>query len=326
MAHRAPKQWALTRTENITSFENWKNNIIYTLSLDPNFAKFLVEGITWLKKSNTTPLRGFTNDEEPILQADRRTALQKVVHLELMLGQIANFCPILSRNTFIKNSTSINSIWQAIRLHFGFQSSGSHFLDFAEIKLGTDERHEDLFQRLSAFMEDNLLKANGGISHYGEIPTEDEDISPSLENLIVLVWLKLIHPELPKHIKQRYGTELRSRTLSSIKPEISQALPSLIDDLHTAESAKVFRGAAVNFQNQRSYKPSSGARQFKPNINKTPQQSYKVCPLCKASNRDSNHFLSTCKFLPVNDRKYFAKTRLLIGLDTVLRLILCVNL
>ncbi|KAL5005704.1 hypothetical protein ScPMuIL_016862, partial [Solemya velum] len=54
----------------------------------------------------------------------------------------------------------------------------------------------------------------------------DEELSPSMENMITLIWLKLIHSGLPRLVKQRYGTELRSRTLASIKPEISQALDS----------------------------------------------------------------------------------------------------
>ena len=48
-------------------------------------------------------------------------------------------------------------------------------------------------------------------------------LTPTVENVIVLLWLRLTHPELPRMVKQRYGTELRSRTLTSIKPEISQA-------------------------------------------------------------------------------------------------------
>jgi hypothetical protein len=46
----------------------------------------------------------------------------------MLLGQIANYAPIISRNTIVKNSVSIDSIWQAIRLHYGFQTSGAHFL------------------------------------------------------------------------------------------------------------------------------------------------------------------------------------------------------
>ena len=38
------------------------------------------------------------------------------------MGQIANFCPVISSNTIVKNSTSVKFIWQAIRAHYGFQS------------------------------------------------------------------------------------------------------------------------------------------------------------------------------------------------------------
>ena len=106
-----------------------------------------------------------------------------------MLGQIANYCPVITRNTIVKNSTSMGSIWQAIRLHFGFQSTGSHFLDFNNITLAPTECPEDLYQRLMSFIEDNLLLANGNISHHGEVCCADEEMSPTLENLVVLTHL-----------------------------------------------------------------------------------------------------------------------------------------
>jgi hypothetical protein len=43
-------------------------------------------------------LRGFVDDGEDVAEANRRTAAQKCTHLELMLGQIANYCPTISRN------------------------------------------------------------------------------------------------------------------------------------------------------------------------------------------------------------------------------------
>ena len=151
-----------------------------------------------------------------------------------MLGQIANFCPVISRNSIVKNSTSLNDIWGRIRLHYGFQSTGAHFLDISDIKLEPDERPEDLFQRLEAFVEDNLLTVTGGISHHGDRVKEDEELTPTLENFIVLQWLKLINSELPRLVKC-------SRTLASLKPEISQALDSLLDEIHTSESSRAMR-------------------------------------------------------------------------------------
>jgi hypothetical protein len=86
----------------------------------------LIDGVTWLKKTTTAPLRGFENDADTVPEAHRRTAEQKAAQLELVLGQIANYYPVISRNTIVKNSTSLSAIWQDIRAHFGFQFTGGH--------------------------------------------------------------------------------------------------------------------------------------------------------------------------------------------------------
>ena len=152
-SHRAQKQWCLSKVETIKSFENWKQNLLYTLSLDSNFAPFLADGVQWLKKSKTQPLRGLENEGESVPLTRRLTARQKVNFLELILGQIANYCPIISRSTLVKNSTSLEFVWQTIRQHFGFQATGAQFIDFADIHLAADKRPEDLYQRLMAFVE-----------------------------------------------------------------------------------------------------------------------------------------------------------------------------
>jgi len=292
--NRAPKQWMLTKNETITTFESWRQNLLYVLSLDDNFGIFLTADAAWEKKTNASPNRGFQADAAPIPEAKRRTAVQKSTSLDLMLGQIANFCPIISRNSIVKSSTSLGGIWQLLRQHYGFQLTGSHFLDLANIKFEVNERPEDLFQRLMAFFEDNLLSTTGGITHHGANPGADEDLSPSLENTVVVLWLQLINPGLPQLVKQRYGTELRNKTLASLKPEISQALESLLDDLKTIEEAKVLRTAS-SFS-----RPSTRPR------------GSKTCTLCQAAKRPGHdtHFLSTCKFLPQADRRAIAQTRL----------------
>ena len=125
-------------------------------------------------------------------------------------------------------STSLLQIWQTIRLHYGFQSTGSHLLDLASIQLEPDEKPEDLNQRVLTFIDDNLLRRDGDIMHHGEKITEQEDIQPSLENMVVLIWLQLLHKHLHRLVKQKYGPDLHSCTLASIKPQISQALESLL--------------------------------------------------------------------------------------------------
>lgn len=304
--NRAPKQWSLTKNETITTSEAWKQNLQYTLSLDPNFAIFLVNGARWTKKTLANPRRCLANDGQDVPENSRGTAAQKVAHLELMLGQIANYCPIISRNTIVKNSTSIESIWQTIRIHFGFQSTGAHFLDFDNIHLDPGERTEDLFQKLTSFIEDNLLQRGGGISHMGALPKADEELSPSLENLITLTWLRLLHKDLPALVKQRYGPELRSKTLASLKPEISQALDSLLDEIRINNDTKVLRTAFKNYNSP----PTTTQRHqnFRTKNNK-------ICPLCKQAGRPRHdHFLSTCKFLPQEDKTFMSRARHLCAL------------
>ena len=158
-------------------------------------------------------------------------------------------------------------------------------------------------------MEDSLLHANG-LTHHGEHVPEDEELTPTLENFFVLTWLRLIHPSLPRLVKQRYGTELRSRTLPSIKPEISQALSSLLEEIRASDDAKILRAAvADDFR-----RPRPGGRSDPKTRTRQPRQD-KVCPLCKQAGRsNTNHFLSQCTFLPDNDRRFMVKARQIVGI------------
>ncbi|KAL2076333.1 hypothetical protein ACEWY4_028085 [Coilia grayii] len=143
-----------------------------------------------------------------------------------------------------------------------------------------------------------MLHKDSGISHIGTTITEDEELTPSLENFVVLTWRRLIHADLPKLVKQRYGTELRSRTLASIKPEISQALDSLLDELQATEDVRAMRTAVT--------------APPKPGLSRSVHVR-KSCPLCKQAKRPGNHFLSKCAFLPPHDKAYMAKTRQVLG-------------
>ena len=187
--------------------------------------------------------------------------------------------------------------------------SPAQFIDFSDIHLGADEHLEDLYQRLSAFVEDSLLRSNG-LTHHGEQLSENEELSPTLENFIVLTWLRLIHPSLPRLVKQHYGTELQSRTLASIKPEISQALNSLLEEIRTSDDARILRAAvADDFR-----RPRLASRSDSWIRTRQPRQD-KVCPLCKQAGRsNTNHSLSKCTFLPDNDRRFMVKARQIVSI------------
>ena len=62
----APKQWSLTTNETINTFEDWKQNLHYSLSLGTIFAHILADNFSWLKKSSASPQRGLTSDREDV--------------------------------------------------------------------------------------------------------------------------------------------------------------------------------------------------------------------------------------------------------------------
>lgn len=209
------EQSGVTRTQ----FEAWKHNILYNLQMDKNFAPFLANNIIWKKQSAGSPNRGLLSDTEG---DDRKTAAQKVLALNLMLEQISSWCPYIARTFIVKQSTSLNDVWRKIREHYDFLSTGAQFLDLSLIKMDSHERAEDLYQKLFIFFEDNLVKGND-LQHNGETLDVDEEMTPTVENVITWYWLHVLHPGLPQLVKQRYGTELRNKTVGSLKTEISQS-------------------------------------------------------------------------------------------------------
>ena len=132
----------------------------------------------------------------------------------------------------------------------------------------------------------------------------DKEMSPTLEYLVVLTWLRLVHPDLPSLVKQRYCTKLQSKSLASIKPEISQALDSLLEEINNNADAKILRSKASKLRQPPLRGPYNSFQKActKPHI--------KSCPLCKQDGRNDCHFLSQCTYLPAEGRAFLAKGRL----------------
>ena len=300
-ARSAQKPRDLQKVETLNSFNAWKDNLVYILSIEhADYAAFLAEGATWQKEEVAN--RGFTDDANDVAAATRKTAIQKAATLRLMLGQIANFATVVSRNQIIKNSTSLSGIWSILREHYGFQSTGSRFLTLSSMKLDPGEKPEDLYQKIVSFFDDNLLTTDG-LLHHGIHVTANESITPTIENTIVLLWLERVHVGLPALVQQKYGPELRNKSLASLKSEISLAMQSLLLELQQSEDTSRVLRATSGGSFSASY--NNNSRQPRQ------QQNRKKCCLCEAAKRPNadTHFLSQCRFLPEADRKRFSRVR-----------------
>jgi hypothetical protein len=122
--------------------------------------------------------------------------------------------------------------------------------------------------------------------------------------VIVLTWLRLIHTDLPTLVKQRYGTELRSQTLASLKPEISQALDALLDEIQSSNELKFYAQPFADHHNS----VTIVVRLLSPVTTREGQT--KCCPICKQAKRSQfQHYLSKCPLLYNEDRQYLTRTR-----------------
>ena len=290
------KPWRLTQEETITSFENWRGVMEYHLGNDTNFAPYLEPNVVWSKYHATKkPTRGLVDDVGQA--ANKKTAVQKNRILEQMLCFVATHCDVIARDFIVKQSTSLPGVWQTIRSYYGFQASGAHFLDLSDIVLEAGERYESLYQRIYMFFSDNLVRVND-IQHHGEVVTEDEEMSPTIENTITWIWLDKIDKRLPGVIKQKFGTELRNKTLSSIKHEISQSLKSIVEELNS-DDAHVGRMFASRGRSSRVSRPSM------------------VCTLCSKAKLPgyNSHWLSQCPQLTESDRKFMSASARLVSVE-----------
>ena len=77
-SNSAPKQWKLSENEDYTSYEAWRQNLLYHLTLQPKFVPYLKEGATWKKKSAAAPNCGLTDDPAG---DNQQTAAEKVAVL-----------------------------------------------------------------------------------------------------------------------------------------------------------------------------------------------------------------------------------------------------
>ena len=64
---------------------------------------------------------------------------------------------------------------------------------------------------------------------------EDEEMSPTLENMVVLLWLERIDPRLPKKVSATFAHQMVGNTsLRDLQPTICGRLPGLLQELDEA--------------------------------------------------------------------------------------------
>ena len=322
-----PKPRSLTPHESINSLEIWKNNVLYGLRLNVDFRPYLVDGFVWGKKSTRRPTRSLTDTVDNIAEYEHpltkvkveahdeitKAKEDKALEVDLMLDQIANFAECIPRNDIVRDSASLEEVWQKIKLFYNLQSSGSLLNECWNIRRLPDETPQALFARLKQTYDENLITKEGLIHTEGPLD-DDEEMSPTLHCTVILQWLEILHPKLRGLVTQRFSTELRKHTYAALFPEISRSIDSLL--LEVEEDGQAECRAVSGFQRRGGssyYKDKPFRSDRKSSYTGAYQK--KCCDYCKVLNRRAyqTHNIEDCLFIK---RESANKTRMVVKDDS----------
>ena len=317
---KAQRPVRLSEEETLTSFDDWKNNLIFYLNQEKTFASFLKQDTRWKKASDADENRGVAAADLPSLQN--------------FLGVIAGLAPPLLHGDIIDDSTRLDDIFNLIRGYYQFAPSEATFLKFSYIKRemvgGNVERPVHLYLRLRQFIRDNLLQSGGKINHDGSIPTTNEKMSPTTERLIVLRWMELLHPRLPEHVGKIFSADLRSKSLKDLQPQILEQVDDLLHQIdqrqENNEATLLYSNLSSNRYGNASKRPKKwgGSPSYSKSDSESPSYSQhpqprrkfvrreaadrkvmvKKCDACKAVGEPFiGHTIQSCKNISPRDRQ-----------------------
>ena len=161
------------------------------LKQNDNFLPFLTGGIyaNWKPASeNDGRIETLHVDDPPDTDngANRATKLAKrQKDLLTMLNMIARKVDQYDYDDVMKESNSVQSIWNMIELVYNIGRKGVHFLDLNKIKYEKEESPAKFYKKIYHHFMDNLYKKNETLTYKNTVRQDDEKLSPTLLNFIL---------------------------------------------------------------------------------------------------------------------------------------------
>lgn len=171
--------------------------------------------------------------------------------LARMIQHIASFVHYTEQDDIVQNSTSVRWIWTYLEDHYNIAPKGANFLRITKHHYKSGVLPATFYKEFRASFLDNLRKKDEpvGIRKPGAKLKEDEALSPSFEDAIVLWTLEKIDPRLPMKVSKEYEHRLGQGTyLSDLHSSIFQAIPSMLEDLDQASGRAIRAQPDVNME------------------------------------------------------------------------------
>ena len=154
--------------------------------------------------------------------------------LGLMLQQLASCCYKSECYDITDRSDSLDWCWEFLMNRYDIQARGANILRIADKVFPPGGNYMTFYKEFRLMILDNLRlkgsKADPRVA--GDKLAEDEKLSPTFEDIIIIWALERIDRRLPAKVRKDYEHRLFGDTfLWDLQAVIFQAIPALLEDL-----------------------------------------------------------------------------------------------
>ena len=284
---------------NETQFNIWTEELEVYLSQDDDFSVFLpgAKYSTWtsfetnpnriveIKQGDRVQRPPGANAAalEAAAERDGQTLTKVQKNLRTVLSIIGKCVTEGHYSSVVRHSNSIQWIYDTLRSDYDIRKKGIHFFNILEAKFNAEITPVSFYNQYRTIVTNNLGK-NGDIVKYKNdlALTEDEKMTPMLEDMILLNVIREIDPRLPALVKTHYNHKMKPEDrLMDFKTDILVNIPSFIEQLDSSEQNNSIKDDLANLH---AFKQTRNKPRMKP---KTAQPFYRTnlyCRLCHKCN------------------------------------------
>ena len=220
---KVPLPRKLENKETRQSLLQWKMQFRQYMKQDDHYRKFLASDTLWNPNARDY---GFTAETTGLT----RTATALMDDCKAFLSVLATFLPHgYLMEKLVSTTTSFENAFSIIEEHFGLQATQESLLDLESLTKQSGESYRQFYERLLAHVRQHLLTTATVTVDGATVPQGGDKLSVSHMNMVALMWLRKIHPELINLVRTEYSMELRENTsLAALIPRISVNVDSLL--------------------------------------------------------------------------------------------------
>ena len=164
------------------------------------------------------------------------------------ITHIATLCHHTENDDVTNNSTSLQWIFDYLMKHYGLETKRANFMNISDHTFKQGTPYQTFYKQYRASFIDNLRKRGDVVRYKNNVVlAEDEKLSPSFENAIILRSLEKIDARLPLKVEKNYGHQMtRDVTLKDIQPVIFENIPILLEELEQHQTVKAFATESID--------------------------------------------------------------------------------